>query len=102
MQPRALLFARLLRAEGLRALGERLRTRRRERRDASANLVPLAAELAVAHVPVLNVLQVSAAPSLGGVQVQLAARLEHEVAQRATALLSPEAGRFVERCRAGA
>jgi glycosyltransferase involved in cell wall biosynthesis len=89
----------LLRAEGARAFYERWRTRRAERVHSSAGRRADVSELAALGVPVLNVLPVSCAPSLGGVQVQLASRLHEERAARPVALLSPEGSVFRLECR---
>jgi glycosyltransferase involved in cell wall biosynthesis len=92
-------YRRLLRAEGARAFYERWRTRVAERAQASAGRRADASELAALGVPVLNVLPVSCAPSLGGVQVQLAQRLDEERGARSVALLSPEGSVFRLQCR---
>ena len=81
---------RVLRAEGLTALRERISdrvretVRRRSFRDAAtASGLPA--------IPVLNLLPTAPNPRLGGLQAQLLARIEREAECRPVALLYPEA-----------
>lgn len=82
---------RVLRAEGLPALRDRISDRLRERNRrqsfrAAANLrgIPV--------TPVLNVLGTLPTPRLGGLQAQLLSRIEVEAEHRTLALLYPEPG----------
>ena len=81
---------RVLRAEGLTALRERISDRVREtlrrrsfREAASASGLPA--------ISILNLLPTAPTPRLGGMQVQLLARIEREAEHRPVALLYPEA-----------
>lgn len=86
-----LTAGRVLRAEGLPALRERLSDRWRERsrrlsfRDAGS-------PLGLSPNPVLNLLSTAPTPWLGGLQVQLLHRIETEAGRRPLALLYPEPG----------
>jgi hypothetical protein len=81
---------RVLRAEGLAALRERISDRVREsRRRRSFRAAASLADLA--PVPVLNLLSTAPTPRLGGMQAQLLTRIESEVERRTVALLYPEA-----------
>jgi glycosyltransferase involved in cell wall biosynthesis len=84
---------RVLRAEGMAALRERISDRLREslrrrsfRATASASGLP--------SIPVLNLLPTTPTPRLGGMQAQLLTRIESEAERRPVALLYPEARRY--------
>ena len=80
---------RVLRAEGLPALRDRLSDRWRERH---RRLSFVAAGSPLPAAPVLNLLSTAPTPRLGGLQAQLLLRLESEAERRPLALLYPEAG----------
>jgi len=82
---------RVLRAEGLPALRDRLSDRWREH---SRRLSFRAAggPLALPASPVLNLLSTAPTPRLGGLQAQLLHRIESEAERRPLALLFPEPG----------
>src|SRR6185295_12470332 len=92
--PPALKIAgRVLWAEGLPALRDRISDRWQEhnrRRSFRAAGSPLG----LPANPVLNLLSTAPTPRLGGLQVQLLRRLEIEAAHRSLALLYPEAGAY--------
>jgi glycosyltransferase involved in cell wall biosynthesis len=84
------IAGRVLRAEGVAGLRERISDRLREslrRRSfhaaASASGLP--------PIPVLNLLPTAPTPRLGGMQAQLLTRIESEAERRPVALLYPEA-----------
>ena len=96
----------LFRAEGPRGLVERLADRIATLRDRMEERTVRPAALADAlaregGVSVLDVLATPLEPRFGGVPVQLAQRLPEERRLRATALLSPEGGRWTLRAVAG-
>ena len=96
----------LFRAEGPRGLAERLADRLETLRDRMEERTVTPAALAEAleregGVAVLDVLATPLEPRFGGVPVQLAQRLPEERRLRATALLSPEGGRWMLRVAAG-
>ena len=80
---------RVLRAEGLTALRERISDRVREtlRR---RSFRETASAAGVTSIPVLNLLPTAPTPRLGGMQAQLLARIEREAERRPVALLYPE------------
>ena len=83
---------RLLRAEGVRSLRDRLADRRAERRRAARFELRGSLGPDEAQVPVVTLLGTPPASRLGGVQTQLLARLEaFEALGRPYALLYPEA-----------
>jgi glycosyltransferase involved in cell wall biosynthesis len=80
---------RVLRAEGLAALRERISDRVRETlRRRSFRSTASAAGLPA--IPVLNLLPTAPTPRLGGMQAQLLTRIESEAERRPVALLYPE------------
>ena len=96
----------LFRAEGPGGMVERLADRIESLRDRMAERTVTPAGLAetlarAGGAPVLDVLATPLEPRFGGVPVQLAARLPEERRIRATALLSPERGRWTLRIAAG-
>ena len=96
----------LYRAEGPRGLVERLADRIETLRDRMEERPVTPGILAEAlaregGASVLDVLATPLEPRFGGVPVQLAARLPEERRLRATALLSPEWGRWTLRIAAG-
>jgi glycosyltransferase involved in cell wall biosynthesis len=83
------IAGRVLRAEGMAGLRERISERLREslrrhsfRATASASGLP--------PIPVLNLLPTAPTPRLGGMQAQLLTRIEDEAERRPVALLYPE------------
>ncbi|HEY0512492.1 MAG TPA: glycosyltransferase [Thermoanaerobaculia bacterium] len=87
---------RVLRAEGMSALRERISDRLREtlrRRSFRAAGQGLSAA-GLPAIPVLNLLPTAPTPRLGGMQVQLLTRIESEARRRPVALLYPEAGGY--------
>ena len=83
------IAGRVLRAEGMAGLRERISERLREslrrrsfRAAASASGLP--------PIPVLNLLPTAPTPRLGGMQAQLLTRIEDEAERRPVALLYPE------------
>ena len=83
------IAGRVLRAEGMAGLRERISDRLREslrrrsfRATASASGLP--------PIPVLNLLPTAPTPRLGGMQAQLLTRIEDEAEHRPVALLYPE------------
>jgi glycosyltransferase involved in cell wall biosynthesis len=83
------IAGRVLRAEGMTGLRERISDRLREslrrrsfRAAASASGVP--------PIPVLNLMPTAPTPRLGGIQAQLLTRIEDEAERRPVALLYPE------------
>jgi glycosyltransferase involved in cell wall biosynthesis len=83
---------RVLRAEGLAALRERISDRLREtlrRRSFRTVGQPLSAA-GLPAIPVLNLLPTAPTPRLGGMQAQLLTRIESEAERRPMALLYPE------------
>ena len=82
---------RVLRAEGLPALRDRLSDRWRERHR-RRSFVAAGSPLDLPASPVLNLLSTAPTPRLGGLQVQLLHRIESEAERRSLALLYPEAG----------
>lgn len=84
---------RVLRAEGMASLRERVSDRLREslrRRSFHATAKKLSAA-GLPSIPVLNVLPTAPTPRLGGLQAQLLHRIESEAKHRPVALLYPEA-----------
>ncbi len=82
---------RVLRAEGLPALRDRLSDRWRERsRRLSFRAAVTPCDLPAN--PVLNLLSTAPIPRLGGLQAQLLSRIESEAERRPLALLYPEPG----------
>ncbi|HEX4963671.1 MAG TPA: glycosyltransferase [Thermoanaerobaculia bacterium] len=86
-----LTAGRVLRAEGLPALRDRLSDRWRER-NRRLSFVAAGAPLHLPAVPVLNLLSTAPTPRLGGLQAQLLQRIETEAESRPLALLYPEPG----------
>lgn len=86
-----LTAGRVLRAEGLPALRDRLsdRWRERNRRQSFADAGSLRG---LPPAPVLNLLSTVPTPRLGGLQAQLLQRIEAEAERRPLALLYPEPG----------
>src|SRR3954447_6713678 len=82
---------RVLRAEGLPALRDRLSDRWRERHR-RLSFVTAGSPPGLPASPVLNLLSTAPTPRLGGLQAQLLLRLESEAERRPLALLYPEAG----------
>ncbi len=87
---------RVLQGEGLlgfrdRALDRLAAARRRRAFRTAASPIDASA---VPPTPVLHLAATPPVPSLGGVQVQLLARIEREARERAVALLYPRAGRW--------
>jgi glycosyltransferase involved in cell wall biosynthesis len=83
---------RVLRAEGLAALRERISDRLRETlRRRSFRAVDHRLDAAgLPAMPVLNLLPTAPTPRLGGMQAQLLTRIENEAERRPVALLYPE------------
>ncbi len=91
---------RVLRAEGMAALRERLSDRVRESlRRRSFHAAGNAAGLP--SIPVLNLLPTAPTPRLGGMQVQLLHRIGNEAKRRPVALLYPEASNYRLEVEAG-
>lgn len=82
---------RVLRAEGLPALRDRLSDRWRERHR-RLSFVAAGSPLGLPATPVLNLLSTAPTPRLGGLQAQLLWRIESEAERRPLALLYPDAG----------
>ena len=82
---------RVLRAEGLPALRDRLSDRWQERHR-RRSFVAAGAQPDLPASPVLNLLSTAPTPRLGGLQAQLLHRIESEAARRPLALLYPDAG----------
>ncbi|HEV7507648.1 MAG TPA: glycosyltransferase [Thermoanaerobaculia bacterium] len=82
---------RVLRAEGLPALRDRLSDRWRERHR-RLSFVAAGSPLDLPANPVLNLLSTAPTPRLGGLQAQLLHRIESEAGRRPLALLYPEGG----------
>jgi len=97
------LAADLLRAEGLRAVAERLADRAATLRERLEERVVAPERLAqdAGPLPVLDVLATPLAPRFGGVPIQLHARRAEEARLRPTALLAPEAGWWTLRTTRG-
>jgi glycosyltransferase involved in cell wall biosynthesis len=85
--------ARVLRAEGLPALRDRISDRWRER-SRRRSFRAVAGLRGLPPNPVLNVLSTAPAPRLGGLQAQLLGRIEAEAERRPLALLYPESGAY--------
>jgi glycosyltransferase involved in cell wall biosynthesis len=81
---------RVLRAEGLAALRDRIADRLRESLRRRSFRAAADGRLGAAPIPVLNVLSTGPNPRLGGLQSQLLTRIEAEAARRSLALLYPE------------
>jgi glycosyltransferase involved in cell wall biosynthesis len=81
------MIATVLRGEGIASAMRRAAERIAEAASYTA-LRASAAFTAAAHVPIVNVSAAGVSPRLGGVQLQLAARLQAERALRTVALLS--------------
>jgi glycosyltransferase involved in cell wall biosynthesis len=92
---------RVLRAEGLPALRDRLSDRWQERHR-RLSFVAAGSPLDLPASPVLNLLSTAPTPRLGGLQAQLLHRIESEAARRPLALLYPEAGAWRLEVAAGA
>jgi glycosyltransferase involved in cell wall biosynthesis len=86
-----LTAGRVLRAEGLPALRDRLSDRWRERHR-RRSFVAAGSPLDLPASPVLNLLSTAPSPRLGGLQAQLLYRLESEAERRPLALLYPDSG----------
>ncbi|HSS77575.1 MAG TPA: glycosyltransferase [Thermoanaerobaculia bacterium] len=84
---------RVLRAEGLLALRDRISDRWRER-SRRQSFVAAGSPLGLPATPVLNLLSTAPTPRLGGLQAQLLHRIETEAERRPLALLYPEPGAF--------
>jgi glycosyltransferase involved in cell wall biosynthesis len=82
---------RVLRAEGLPALRDRLSDRWRERHR-RLSFVAAGSPLGLPANPVLNLLSTAPTPRLGGLQAQLLHRIESEAGRRPLALLYPGDG----------
>ncbi len=83
------IAGRVLRAEGMTGLRERISDRLRESlRRRSFRAAASAAGLP--PIPVLNLLPTAPTPRLGGIQAQLLTRIENEAERRPVALLYPE------------
>ncbi len=82
---------RVLRAEGLPALRDRLSDRWRERHR-RLSFVASGSPLGLPANPVLNLLSTAPTPRLGGLQAQLLLRIESEAGRRPLALLYPGNG----------
>jgi glycosyltransferase involved in cell wall biosynthesis len=82
---------RVLRAEGLPALRDRLSDRWRERHR-RLSFVAAGSPLGLPANPVLNLLSTAPTPRLGGLQAQLLQRIESEAGRRPLALLYPGNG----------
>jgi len=82
---------RVLRAEGLPALRDRLSDRWRERHR-RLSFVAAGSPLGLPANPVLNLLSTAPTPRLGGLQAQLLLRIESEAGRRPLALLYPGDG----------
>lgn len=82
---------RVLRAEGLPALRERLSDRWREH-NRRQSFTAAGSPLDLPPAPVLNLLSTAPIPRLGGLQAQLLQRIETEAERRPLALLYPEPG----------
>ncbi|MEA2604204.1 MAG: hypothetical protein QOF89_5196 [Acidobacteriota bacterium] len=82
---------RVLRAEGLPALRDRLSDRWREH-NRRLSFRAAGSPLDLPANPVLNLLSTAPTPRLGGLQAQLLSRIESEAEQRPLALLYPEPG----------
>ncbi|MFL6195916.1 MAG: glycosyltransferase [Thermoanaerobaculia bacterium] len=85
---------RVLRAEGLAALRDRIADRVRESLRRRSFRATANGSLGATPIPVLNVLPTGPTPRLGGLQSQLLTRIEAEAARRSLALLYPEAGGY--------
>lgn len=83
--------SRVLRAEGLPALRDRLSDRWRER-SRRLSFQAAGSPLGLPDNPVLNLLSTAPTPRLGGLQAQLLSRIEIEAERRPLALLYPERG----------
>jgi glycosyltransferase involved in cell wall biosynthesis len=82
---------RVLRAEGLSALRERISDRVREAlRRRSFRAVDRSGAASLPAIPVLNLLPTAPTPRLGGMQAQLLTRIESEAERRPVALLYPD------------
>jgi glycosyltransferase involved in cell wall biosynthesis len=86
-----LTAGRVLRAEGLPALRDRLSDRWRERHR-RRSFVAAGSPVDLPASPILNLLSTAPTPRLGGLQAQLLHRIEHEAERRPLALLYPDAG----------
>jgi glycosyltransferase involved in cell wall biosynthesis len=86
-----LTAGRVLRAEGLPALRDRLSDRWRERHR-RRSFVAAGSPLDLPASPVLNLLSTAPTPRLGGLQAQLLHRIESEAERRPLALLYPDSG----------
>ena len=82
---------RVLRAEGLPALRDRISDRWRERHR-RLSFVAAGSPLGLPANPVLNLLSTAPTPRLGGLQAQLLLRIESEAGRRPLALLYPGDG----------
>jgi glycosyltransferase involved in cell wall biosynthesis len=87
---------RVLRAEGLTALRERISDRVREtlRRRSFRAVEHRLGAAGLPAIPVLNLLPTAPTPRLGGMQAQLLLRIESEAERRPVALLYPEDERY--------
>ena len=92
---------RVLRAEGLPALRDRLSDRWRER-NRRLSFPAAGSPLDLPANPVLNLLSTAPTPRLGGLQSQLLSRMESEAEHRPLALLYPEPGAWRLEVTAGA
>jgi glycosyltransferase involved in cell wall biosynthesis len=92
------LLGQVLRAEGARAVADRLWDRLQEARR-QRSFRPVAAPPAGFSCPILNLSGAPPAPRLGGVQAQLLWRLTEEARLRPVALLYPETGAAAGRYR---
>lgn len=86
-----LTAGRVLRAEGLPALRDRLSDRWRER-NRRQSFVDADSLRGLPPAPVLNLVSTVPTPRLGGLQAQLLQRIETEAERRPLALLYPEPG----------
>ena len=84
---------RVLRAEGIAALRDRIADRLLERRR-RRSFQPARSPLDLPPIPVLNLLPTAPTPRLGGIQAQLLSRVEIEAKRRPLALLYPEAAGY--------
>jgi glycosyltransferase involved in cell wall biosynthesis len=84
---------RVLRAEGIPALRDRISDRLRER-SRRQSFREVGSPLDLPPTPVLNLLTTAPIPRLGGLQVQLLHRIESEAERRPLALLYPEPGAY--------
>ncbi|HKI06224.1 MAG TPA: glycosyltransferase [Thermoanaerobaculia bacterium] len=84
---------RVLRAEGIEALRDRVADRLDERRR-RLSFHEARSPLGLPPIPVLNLLPTAPTPRLGGLQSQLLSRVEIEADRRPLALLYPEAAGY--------